>query len=52
MLNTGLRWFRPRQSRASDEAVVSNFVPFPATAPLGAEIAEVEDELPLLKAAS
>jgi len=51
MLNTGLRWFRPRP-RQDEEAAASNVVPFPAHAAASAEIEEGQDELPLLRAAS
>ncbi len=51
MLNTGLRWFRPRQ-RQDEEVAVSNVVPFPAHAAASAEIEEGQEELPLLRAAS
>jgi len=51
MLNTGLRWFRPRQ-RQDEEVAVSNVVPFPAQIAASAEIEEGQDELPLLRAAS
>jgi hypothetical protein len=52
MLNTGLRWFRPRRGPESEATVASNIVPFPAVQAASAEIEEMQDELPLLKAAS
>jgi hypothetical protein len=52
LLNTSLRWFRPRRRQDDEAAAVSNVVPFPAAVTASAEMEEVQDELPLLRAAS
>jgi hypothetical protein len=52
-LNTGLRWFRQRRRAVDEIAAASNVVPFPTPEAASTGSDElVEDELPLLKAAS
>lgn len=52
LLNTSLRWFRPRRRPENEVAGISNVLPFPTTVAASAETDELQDELPLLRAAS
>lgn len=52
LLNTSLRWFRARTREADPALAPSNVVPFPPPAAPGADPGFIEDDVPLLKAAS